>query len=355
MDHIALITLPQNVMAYSPYRFALILSKTPIARTEAAKLFRLTMQEGYQPSFVPRVYEPPPFNRLRVQETTIEDFATAVAAELRRSRIEAMDPAFASDMPLLNLLPVTDDSPFFSDLSYGVPPMLIPLFGVTILIVSVFSLSVIARRAVTPAYAFSREKSVIAETFASVLYFSCLGVGFMLVEIPLVQKLILILGHPTRALTVVLFALLLGGGLGSALSQRLSQEQLGPRSRLACIIVAIFALGASIFLSMPQPSVLMMALPGRIVWAGGISAVLGFVMGLPFPLGIRALGRQRPNDIPWMWGVNGVTSVLGSLLAAIGAKLIGFRLVFMSGALIYLFAALVAVRLCNGQETSGGK
>jgi hypothetical protein len=63
-------------------------------------------------------------------------------------------------------------------------------------------------------------------------------------------------------------------------------------------------------------------------------------LGLPFPTGIRALGELSPILIPWMWGVNGLSSVVGSVLAAVLAKLLGFQLVFVTGALFYLLAFL---------------
>ena len=176
---------------------------------------------------------------------------------------------------------------------------------------------------------------------APVVYFTALGVGFMVVEVPLIQKLILVLGHPTHALTVVLFSLLLGGGVGSYLTGRISDGESGRASQMICLGVGVTVLTLAWFLGGPYLRFLELPFVGRVLCAGGLSFVLGFPLGMPFPLGLRALGEMRPHDIPWMWGVNGIASVLGSLLAACGAKLIGFQMVVVTGAAVYVLAGLV--------------
>ena len=74
---------------------------------------------------------------------------------------------------------------------------------------------------------------------------------------------------------------------------------------------------------------------------------LGFLLGMPFPCGVRLLARRSPSDVPWMWGVNGILSVVGSLLAAWLAGSIGFRGVLLCGAGVYAGVALLAPRLAR--------
>lgn len=321
---VALLSVPPEQMGFTPYQFALVVSKSPIDRAEADRLFRATRRAGYQEVFIPGEAALPPFDQLGAG--TLTEFAARVSDMLQmRMHISQRRP--------LNLAPVTDDRPFFLDLTFGVPPMILPLLAGTMIALMAITVLVLVqgRRARGSALRPLDRLSALG-------YFSCLGVGFMLVEIPLMQKLILVLGHPTLALTVVLAALLLGGGIGSALSQRWRVTK-GP---MLCGAVAIMVGVYAVYLRSPSPSVLALPLTARILWAAGLSGALGLVLGMPFPMGIRALSPKQPDDVPAMWGVNGLTSVIGSLLAAMGAKLYGFQAVMLGGALVYLGAAVLA-------------
>lgn len=167
------------------------------------------------------------------------------------------------------------------------------------------------------------------------LYFLLLGIGYLFIEIPLLQRFILFLGHPTYAFATVLFAILTFSGLGSLVSARLSlRKALG--GLIAAIVSYPFVL----------PHLFQLLLGGALVFRVMASVVmlapLGFLMGFPFPLGIGLTDRIAPRLIPWAWGVNGCASVLSSILAVMIAVSSGFSRVLLFGGVAYALA-LVAI------------
>jgi spermidine synthase len=182
---------------------------------------------------------------------------------------------------------------------------------------------------------FLRGRGEVREGKRLFLYFLLLGIGYLFVEIPLLQRFILFLGHPIYAFATVLFTLLTFSGLGSLLSPRLSLRK---------------ALGGLIVLIACYPLIL----PHLFRWLLGgslvfrllasviILAPLGFLMGFPFPKGIRLTGRIAPGLVPWAWAINGCASVLSSILAVMTAISYGFSWVLFIGGMAYALA-LVAI------------
>ena len=174
-------------------------------------------------------------------------------------------------------------------------------------------------------------------------YFACLGLGFIVVEVGLLQRLILLLGQPIYALAVILSTMLLASGCGSFVAGRLGPERL--RSRLSLLLGAAAALIAGYAFFLPA---LLDALLGSPFSACAClrpsrwSRCRASLLGMPFPSGIRALelaGRQRL--VPWVWGINGAMSVLASVTAIILAIELGYTALFLLGAACYGLAALL--------------
>jgi hypothetical protein len=180
-----------------------------------------------------------------------------------------------------------------------------------------------------------RTGGMLAPTLA---YFGLIGLGFLLVEIPLAQRFMLFLGQPVYGLTAVLFALLFFSGLGSLASARLSQ-----RAALVALIAVVLVYPALL----PHLFDLFLgaALGSRLVIATLALAPLGFLLGVPFPRGIGWLEGRAPGLIPWAWGVNGAASVVASVGAALLALSLGFSWVLIVGALCYAGALVVVVLL----------
>ena len=165
-------------------------------------------------------------------------------------------------------------------------------------------------------------------------FFGLLGLGFLFVEIPLMQRFILFLGQPIYAFTAVIAALLFFSGLGSLAAPRLNPRRTLPL--LAAAILLYPLLLPALF------QALLGASPAIRLAATVISlAPLGVLMGTPFPGGLAWLGRQAPGLVPWAWAVNGCTSVLASVLAALIALSAGFSWVLVGAAAAYGGAWLV--------------
>ncbi len=178
-----------------------------------------------------------------------------------------------------------------------------------------------------------------------VVFFSALGLGYMLVEIAAIQKFLLFLGYPTRVLAVILFSLLLSSGIGGFVSGRLATEHMATLKKIlvACMFVIIVA---SIYIfALPRIFELLLPLDSAIRIAATILLIfpLGFFMGMPFPLGISMLHGSSNGSIPWVWGINGSMSVLGSTLAAVSGVILGFSYAILFGALVYSIALVCAI------------
>jgi hypothetical protein len=181
--------------------------------------------------------------------------------------------------------------------------------------------------------AFSRQQAGV-----EVGYFVCLGLGFILIEMTLVQKFILFLGRPVYALSIVLFSTLLFSGLGSFCSARLSSERLRRNITVICLLIAALTLAYLPLLPFFLYRLVALTTASKAMLAIAFLAPLGFVMGMPMPLGISWLRRTSPALIPWAWGVNGAASVLGSILTMMIAVNFGFNQALIVAIGLYISA-----------------
>jgi hypothetical protein len=165
------------------------------------------------------------------------------------------------------------------------------------------------------------------------LYFTCLGIAFLFVEIPLIQRWILLLGHPTYAFAAVVVTLLTFSSMGSALARHPRLQQ---RAGLGALVLLAFLtpFGVSwlVEITLGWPLAL------RVGLAVLSLAPLAVLMGLPFPLGLAWLEREALHLVPWAWAVNGCASVIASVLAAMLTLNYGFTLVLLLGAGAYALA-----------------
>ncbi|MCB9832988.1 MAG: hypothetical protein H6807_10985 [Planctomycetes bacterium] len=171
-------------------------------------------------------------------------------------------------------------------------------------------------------------------------YFAALGLGFMLVEIALMQKLVLLLGHPSHALALVLGGLLGAAGVGSFLAERLGRPGPIKLLLLGLLSTLVIALVAE-WIDAVTAGLLGAALPWRLAAALALVALVGLPLGAAFPTGIRLLRLEAPALIPWAWAVNGFTGVIGGLLAVLLAQEVGFRKVLLLAAAVYLLGFLL--------------
>lgn len=229
----------------------------------------------------------------------------------------------------------TDDHPFFFSCEQN--DTLIFLFTVVSFLAAVLILApLVALR--------GRSFRELVEGYSgALLYFACLGVGFLLVEIILIQRFVLFLGHPVYAISVILFCLLFFGGLGSYLSGRLALLKRGACHKgillSIVLLLGLYNLGYSWFLQVFTG----LDVAHRIGLTVLLLCPLGLLMGMPFPLGIKAIHGREPRVVPWAWGINGTLSVLGSVLAAMLSIRFGFTVALVAGQLAYLLAFVAVV------------
>ena len=276
-------------------------------------------------------------------------------AEHRRTFLAVLSPYDGRQLEEsypYDVRPPTDDRPFFGSLfRWRQAPEVLRLMGKTwqpfggagyLVIVGLLVLTVVTgsslltmplllRRPAPPSTA-ARGPSLARTTIC----FGALGVGYLGVEIPSMQKLILVLDQPTYAVAVVLASLLLWSGIGSLASEALVRR-LGGRVALAALVACLLAY--QLGLSQVVGAILGLDLAPRLVAVALLLAPAGFLMGVPFAAGVRALGRRRPDLVPWAWAANGFASVTCSVLAAMLALAAGFSAVLAAATVAYAVAA----------------
>jgi spermidine synthase len=159
------------------------------------------------------------------------------------------------------------------------------------------------------------------------LYFLLIGFAFLFVEIVFIQRFSLFLGHPVAAIAVTLAGFLVSAGLGSGISKRVAARW--PQAAIILAVAAIVSLGTVYAMVLPPLFGVLMGLPfsGKIAVALGLLGPLGFVMGLPFPLGLARVSDSAPDLVPWAWGINGCASVVAAVMASLLVMHIGFTAV----------------------------
>jgi hypothetical protein len=173
------------------------------------------------------------------------------------------------------------------------------------------------------------------------IYFGMLGAGFMLIEVALLQRFVLLLGHPVYSLTVTLFSVLLGTGIGSLVSRRITDQRL-PR---AVVLVLLAVVGVAVLAIVLLPPIIRSSISAshaaRIALTVLLITPAGVLMGMPLPAGIRLMSVSDSALVPWAWGMNGALSVIGATLAVFIAMNWGFSVTLLTGAAIYLGAAVL--------------
>lgn len=173
------------------------------------------------------------------------------------------------------------------------------------------------------------------------VYFVCIGVGYIMIQVALIQKFVLFLGHPTYALTVIVFSMLISSSWGSFFSRRFLRDSSGRGLRVVLIGVAV-AVSALAFVAAPISELgVGWPLPWKIAVSICLIAPAGFLMGMPFPTGLTELETRFPRAVRWAWALNAAASVLGSVSAIFLAIYIGLRATVLVGAVLYLGALAV--------------
>jgi len=273
------------------------------------------------------------------------------------------DPHIFAQTYAYNVAPVTDNAPFFfftlktaqilnEDLQQGIDWKV--NLGVVVLgTVLIISLAAVLAFLVIPLALRGRRPK---QRVLPLLYFVAIGLGYILVEIAFIQRFVLFLGHPTYALTVVIFLLLLSSGGGSLFSRRWLSTTVQKWMPLTVITLAIFLY--VLVLPAILVSLVGLSFAVKLMVSGMLLVPLGFAMGMPFPTGLRALASTpapefpasasvqattlgtayEENAVEWAWAMNAASSVLGSVLAMVMAIHFGLTVTLACGAVAYLLA-----------------
>lgn len=256
---------------------------------------------------------------------------------------------FYNDYPY-DVTPPTDDHPFFghyfkwsqarqvfTELGKVWQPfggagyfVILALLILAIILASLLILAPVGYSRLRRSTKFADDSVPSSGNNSHLIYFGLIGLAFLMVEIPLIQRFILFLGHPSYAITIVLFTLLLFSGIGSRLSHRIQLP-----TALGILVLLIVSLPAIL------PQIFNQLLGLDFTLRTGVTVLLlapiGFFMGIPFPGGIRRMLNLNVSSgmIPWAWGINGAASVVSAVLAALIALSFGFYWVFILGGLFY--------------------
>jgi hypothetical protein len=316
-----------------------LLKKSPFTGDEVRRLQQLSSDLGFTILYAPGL----PAAQVDDEADEMQRTGTSVA-DYRRLILAKDRQQFAASYPL-DISATTDDRPFFFhttrlrdqfQTAFGRSMLfgnglsaLLTLFGISALLVLAFVLGPLLISGTRPGPGW----------LPWLVYFAALGAGFMLLEVAILQRFVLLLGHPVYSLTVTLFSLLLGTGLGSLVSRRIDParvQSVTVRALGAIVLATIIAVAA-------LPMLIDVAIPWtlatRIATALAVLIPLGVLLGMALPGGMRLLSASQQDIVAWGWGINGAFSVVGATLAVFIAMNWGFTVTLLVGGLVYAGAA----------------
>ncbi|MGA7322986.1 MAG: hypothetical protein WBX25_00535 [Rhodomicrobium sp.] len=260
---------------------------------------------------------------------------------------------FYASLPLDFSAP-TDDRPFFFNMArFGDV-----LFGRTgrsqnernnIAVSMLFFLSIFTGGALSyvmllpMAKLYREQKQSSGKSALFAIYFAGIGLGFMFIEMSMMQRLMIFLGHPVYGLSVILFTMLLFSGIGSYFAKFEKLCCSGYVLPPALLIVLLIATGWLMPVAIARAT--HFGTPPRILISVALLMPISFFMGMMFPLGIGAAKKMRSSLLPWFWALNGVASVCGSIFSIVVSMSFGISTAFAVGILCYVPCLFISLRL----------
>lgn len=316
-----------------------VVRRTPLYGEDIARVREAANRLSFDPLLLPDISQDE-----RNRRNVLEDARFFMLVD----RIVAGDRDLFGEYDF-RIKPATDNRPYFSHfLKWGAVPELLENFEAVSL--PFIELGTLITAATFVQIVFAAIILIILPLFSlrwwgggktwTLLYFSGLGLGYLFVEMVLIQRFVLYLGHPIYAVAAVLAAILIFSGVGSAVSQRI-QATGGAMASAAGLVVVLVIFYALFLLPFIDATI---ALP--LLWKGLLTLLIvafpAFVMGMPFPLGLRRLRNRRIDHLPWAWAVNGCVSVVSAALAALLSLQFGFVAVMLIAAGAYGMVAVVS-------------
>ncbi|MEE2900199.1 MAG: hypothetical protein VX815_17195 [Gemmatimonadota bacterium] len=330
-QHLALIAHPKVA--------TLLVAPDPFTADDDRLLERLASEEGFQVLLTGSVAPAHPL-------------LGAIASSRSPAELEAA----VADQPFDYSVP-TDERPYFFNLlnpvrvltgdvdlaTLGIVADGNLLATVTLALLWLLTLVGVAVTLLFPLWRTGRPTMAPGSFGASVAYFAGIGAAFMLVQIPLVQRFSVYLGHPTYTIAGVLFSMILAAGIGSALSDRLAGN--GAVARALPAGVAALLLALILVLQPLIEGTIGLPLSGRLAIVVVTVGTIALPMGMCFPLGLRWVRSLGDAATPWMWGINGATGVLASVSAVGLSMWLGISWSLMVAVVLYAAVAIPARRL----------
>lgn len=326
----------------------LLVKISPWTPGEISKIRDFSRAEGFDSVYYPGM-PPTEANRYNILEQPYY-------YDIVQALLGPQAPSVFADYKF-DIRPATDNKPFFFNFlkwktipeifrlrnQGGLPlmewgtPLLVALIAIALLLGTAFIL--------LPLTVLRKNRATRGYRPGIILYFSALGLAFLFVEVTVLQRFILYLGHPTYAAAVVLSGFLIFAGTGSGFSGRWA----GNARALVILLISVAGVGMLFLILAPLLTQKTLSFPWALRSALTLVSIapLAFLMGMPFPLGLTLLGQNDPAAIPWAWGVNGCASVLSAPLATFLAMQWGFRWVWGLAALLYLLSTTTVWTLTN--------
>lgn len=310
-----------------------LLKKSSLNEGEIKRIGSFCEEMFFDPVFLPgsEPFERAKYNNL--QDSTFFDLTDMIIEGKRNSLYKDYD---------FNIRPSTDDRPYFSQFLkparyfklkdiFGESSVPFLEIGYLVVIFTFVQISLAALiLIILPLLAI---RWVGKGKLYTIIHFSGIGLGFMFIEIMLIQQFILYFGNPIYAASAVLSSMLICSGTGSLVSSRIKNIK---KNLLMVLFLVILLILLYIFtLTYVLRATIHLPLLLKILFSLLIIFPAAFFMGMPFPLGLRILAVKNEKLLPWAWGINGCLSVISTVLATIIAVEAGFSRVILIAAIAY--------------------
>jgi hypothetical protein len=323
---------------------SIAVKKNKISSNDAERIREFCTKMNFDQVILPdiEVEEQRRFNKL--QDDSFYDYINQIL-----SSQEERDKLYSHNA--FNIKPATDNQPYFSQfLRWKSIPKMIELFGTDavpffeigylllyITFVQIVLLSFIL--IILPLFKLGWSEG---SKVWSLIYFSGLGFGYMFIEIIFIQRFTLYFGNVVFAAAAVVSIMLIASGVGSFISQR--YNPIHKNLIVAIGIVVLLLLLHLIFLSPLLKLTIGFSLSLKIFFAALLIVPVAFLMGFPFPLGLRLVSHKNISHVPWAWGINGSVSVISAVLVTIIAIELGFVWVMIFAASAYSSSLIINIK-----------
>lgn len=328
--------LSQNADSLTDGIGTLLAKRNPFSRSEIEKIHKIAEDMDFEVIYSPY--------------SNIEGIYSQIIRNKNNKEI--------SDLLNVNIEAPSDDNPFFFQMLKLSDVLSLKTFkrqdlsrnlkAVLVLIALLIIVALLTLICIVIPLIFVRKDFSIKKNLPIIVYFLAIGLGFMLIEISQMQRLIVFLGHPTYSLTVVLFSLLISSGLGSFITGKINLKDKKKRILVLLMLIIVLLLFALI-----TPSIIEKFISEttelRIAVSIFILVFIGFFMGSAFPIGIKSIANNSQKIIPWLWGINGAASVFSSVFAVFISIFLGISVAYFIGILCYIIT-IIALNFMNEKK-----